>query len=469
MSVKVNNGGLEFSLVADTGSFEKDIEKALKDADKKVEELSKELKNAGKIGSSAFRNMITESTEGLNKIMPLLKKGAQNLDTGKLEQLAQSLSESTTDLERFNTLLQFIKKNSDALDLNPEELQEVNTYVNGLIDSFSGVHEKQRSVNAELRALKEVLATSSSDSPLFSQALEDAAALTSRLKTAKAELKLATSGAPGLAATGQAVRGLLASFTALQGVIALTSGENENLEKVTRSLIASMGILQGIEEINAVLQKDSALNTFLNSQARGKAAVAAETQAIATESLIAAEQAHVVASEGATVAQEGLNTAMKANPAALLLTGLTAVIAAIQFFSNKTKDATEEIKRFNTQLQRISDDTQGVINKLRNIASLNEIIARGRGATESQITGQNIKSYERETEAYKKSIQEKAEAARQFYKTNLSLDIGDITLITEEGVENTLKALRKLEDITLQSGFDNYTTQFKEHISQGKA
>ena len=102
-----------------------------------------------------------------------------------------------------------------------------------------------------------------------------------------------------------------------------------------------MGILQGIQAVGEVLQKESAASLFIQNGLRKAAIALAGEQAIATAAV-------AVANGTATVAQRALNAAMTANPIIALVALLVTATAALYAFStssDKSTKKTEEAKK----------------------------------------------------------------------------------------------------------------------------
>lgn len=72
----------------------------------------------------------------------------------------------------------------------------------------------------------------------------------------------------------------------------------------------------------------------------------------ASKVLSTAQQAEKVATEGATVAQQGLNAAMAANPIGLIVAGISTLLPLIQSIMNAFGDASDEVAKFNNELER---------------------------------------------------------------------------------------------------------------------
>lgn len=128
--------------------------------------------------------------------------------------------------------------------------------------------------------------------------------------------------------------GIAGSFAAAQGAAALFGGENKQLEASLLKVQSAMGILQGIQAVGEVLQKESAASLFITNGLRKVAITLAGEQAIATA-------ATAVANGTATITQRALNAAMNANPILALVGLLVTATAALYAFS-KSSDADAE-------------------------------------------------------------------------------------------------------------------------------
>jgi hypothetical protein len=463
MSVNVNGEGSLFTSIGiDVDSLEADLKAGFDTAISQAQKFENSLINAATTGKTALVSAFQEAVKVSEQIAPLIEKGLSNLDPGKLSKLSDEVESANSEFEILQKTIDFVSENLGEFNLNPEELEQLRGGVEKIKGTFEGLSFEQKSVMSQLRDFKNTLATQPSN-PFFNQMLKDAATLQERLKVVQQELKLASSNAPALQATGQAVRGLVAGFQALHGALVLVSGNNEDVEKTTQSLIASMSILNGINEVMAILEKDSALNVFLTAQSRKMAAAATTEQAFATEALAAAEGTQAVATEGAAIAQQSLNTAMKLNPAGLLLTGLTAVVGAIQFFTSRTKDATEETKRFNLELGRIGKDANQLIKDIKSLTEYNNEAARSRGSVESQITGQTINGYKDQVFILRESLVKKQQLARTYYS-----DLTDLSNVYIGNLEDAEKVLNGIENVIASPTFSDFTKPFQQRIEFGK-
>ena len=137
---------------------------------------------------------------------------------------------------------------------------------------------------------------------------------------------------------------------------------------------SAMAVLIGIQEVAKTLNKDSAARIMF--------------EVLAHKAKVAILGTETVATEGATIAQRALNVAMSLNPITAIIVGLTALVAALELFSDNTYEATDYQYDFMDALEK-----QGITNKnyIDQLADINgELLitqARLRGASEQEIKG----------------------------------------------------------------------------------
>jgi hypothetical protein len=149
----------------------------------------------------------------------------------------------------------------------------------------------------------------------------------------------------GLSSIGEGIAG---GFALAQGAAALFGGENKVLEQSLLKVQSAMAILQGLQAVGNVLQKESAASLLITNTARKVAIALTSEQAVA-------EAAEAVAAGTATVAQRALNAAMNANPIAILVTLILSAVAALTLFSSKSDEATKEEKKRADEIKRANE------------------------------------------------------------------------------------------------------------------
>lgn len=137
------------------------------------------------------------------------------------------------------------------------------------------------------------------------------------------------------------------AFQSLQGAGKLLGIEMGNNVEVIAKLQAAMAITNGLTQMQALLQKESA---FMQGVTAAKAAISATAHGILAGEITAA-----------TIAQKALNAAMAATPWGLAALAVYAVVDALNIFSSDTDTATSKQAAFNVELEnmkrRIDDIT----------------------------------------------------------------------------------------------------------------
>lgn len=214
--------------------------------------------------------------------------------------------------------------------------------------------------------------------------LKEGSAAFTRLATAAGELqdKVADLGATtkylgddlknikGITGIGEGIAG---GFAMASGAAALFGGENKKLEESMVKLQAIMAVIQGMQAIGDVLQKQSAATLFIKNMMT-KAAIALGYEEVAVKEAavvvtgeevaatvadtaakgakIVATEAEILATESATLGQKALNLAMKANPIGILIALIVAGVSALMLWSNATSKSAEEEKKANEEKKK---------------------------------------------------------------------------------------------------------------------
>lgn len=129
--------------------------------------------------------------------------------------------------------------------------------------------------------------------------------------------------------------GTVAGFQAFTGVTALLGTENEELLETITKLEAAQGVLNSISVIKQQLQANSIRLT--NFQTKANLFLDNVQQNAAKSSILQS-----IATKAAAVAQRALNLIMNANPIALLIAGIAALVGAIALFTGGADDAKEK-------------------------------------------------------------------------------------------------------------------------------
>lgn len=317
---------------------------------------------------------IVDTKQSLDDVTAKLTRLGDNAGITKLNTQFSSL------LQQQISLNQQLSKTSDPVTITKlkAELQNTNIELKKVGDqilNFPTVPDEtphvEKSIQAyqRLRQIKNDLVRLTLEgqkgSPEFEKLNEEAEHLTNAIRNTNTELTLSAHNVAGLQAIKESVRGLVGGFEAVAGAISLFGGDSKQAEEATRAVIGAMGILNGIEEVAALLSKNSAVNFYLQGLAHKAAAAGAAEQGVAekaltieqeianaqkvqalavTRGISIAEAEQAVATEGAAAAQKGLNLAMLANPVGAILTALVALFGAYEIYIHTLGRATDAEK-----------------------------------------------------------------------------------------------------------------------------
>jgi len=170
-----------------------------------------------------------------------------------------------------------------------------------------------------------------------------------------------TSTFDGLISAAQGVTG---AFAVGQGVVALFGDESEELQKTLLKVNAAMAILQGLQQIQNVLQKESAASRLAD--------------VVATKAQVIVQKIYTAVTGQATAATTAFKVALATTGIGLLVVGVLALVQALQEEDN----ALEEVNR---ELERNKELTSLDIDALQRRTDLEVARAEAAGKAESDI------------------------------------------------------------------------------------
>jgi hypothetical protein len=186
-----------------------------------------------------------------------------------------------------------------------------------------------------LRDLRSAALQVEEGSQAFSQIQEAAGSLQDKIGDLQATTKFFANDMRKLEGLTGIAEGIAGGFALAQGAAQLFGSENKNLEASLTKLTSIMAILNGLQSIGNLLQKESAATLLIQNSVRKAAIALTSEQAVA-------EAAEAVAAGTATIAQRALNAAMNANPVALLVTAILAGVTALTLWTNQSEKAKKE-------------------------------------------------------------------------------------------------------------------------------
>ena len=251
---------------------------------------------------------------------------------------------------------------------------------------FQKIEQSSAPLKRQLRDLKAIMAEMNfkglSNTEEFSKIAQYAGKVSDAIKDASTATQKFSNDTMTLQAAIGAVQGITGAFTALTGAMNLFGVENDKVKEAILKVQSAMAILNGVQAVANVLNKDSALmlalkalktniataSTTANTVAEAantkaeiantaaeaanatatNAAAAAKLKDAAAEAVdTGAEIANTAATESATAAQLANNAAVLANPYVLAAAAVVALTAAIVAWISASDDATETTEALN--------------------------------------------------------------------------------------------------------------------------
>lgn len=169
--------------------------------------------------------------------------------------------------------------------------------------------------------------------------------------------------------------GVVAGYGAVQSAMALVGSDSKELEKTMVKLTAVTTLLNSVNEIRALFEKQSAMMVTLN--------------AVKTGVMTVAQYAYTTAVGTTTGAMKLLRLSMLAIPIFAIIAGVTALISAMDLFGESTEEATARQKAFDEQQAKSLKKSQDYLTnnlKTRQDTHDKEIeLMKAKGASSDEI------------------------------------------------------------------------------------
>lgn len=334
--MSMNVGDIYATLGIDTSEFKKGTEEAVtsirkfgKFVDDVMAKTSGSVKGAG-VSFKDVQDTVTELAQAVRRAKPLMTAPESEWKTydtlhGYLEQIKKTFKELGDD--------------------GGSAFRKVRNEVDSALEGASQAGNGLTAMRNELRQLGK----------------EDYSAETAkkmadlRLQITKTNNELRNASQDGFAKTMNASRSLFSVFQVGIGALGMFGFESEKLNK---TMVQSMGMLQGLTTIQQLYSQGVFASTVNLIKETG------------------AKIANTLATAGATKAQIAWNTALMANPIGLVLAGVAALGAAIyglvSAFKHFNKDAAHAVK---TQKMFNEEISKGVAETAREQIEVNRLFS----------------------------------------------------------------------------------------------
>lgn len=270
------------------------------------------------------------------------------IDTKALDELEDKLAATGDDMKKLAEVIEFTKGQIDKLDPNSQEFADLNKIIEigeQVLDEYGkGLDEtgkKSLSLRGQLKAMREELARLEDAGQDGTQEFQDlqvaAGKLQDQIGDTSQRIKVLASDTKNLDFGIGAIRGVASAFGVAEGAAALFGFKNEDVQKSIQRLNSIMLILNGLQEIQNLLQKQSVVYIVGTN--------------IATKAY-AASQAILAATLGTTAAaSRALNLALIGTGIGVFLVAIGLVVAALKSWTSATEEQTEAQHLLNVGLE----------------------------------------------------------------------------------------------------------------------
>lgn len=244
------------------------------------------------------------------------------------------------------------------------------TELTKITERFEQIEKSSMPVKREIKAITDLMAKMnaegmSNDLDVYKQMAARAGELTDALGDARQAARLLSSDTANLDAGIQAFSGLAAAATTFTGVMGLLGIENENTEQAILKVQSALAVLNGVQEIANVLNKDSILMLKLKQIQMAISTATTTANTGATVANTAATAANTIALKAWNVAK-AIGKALIGDWTGLLIVGAGALASyaiATSDSTDKNKEQNESIKEQEDAQKALTDTYESTLSK----------------------------------------------------------------------------------------------------------
>lgn len=230
-----------------------------------LNEAAQQIDSIGKKESDSLKKTNAEyktHTEEKRKVIQLEKERQVALDK-TIDKLAKETGQSKKELQEFSKVV------TQVVGKAVQELTgEVNQYAGALDKStkaMAGQAKEGQSLKSKLKEIQAELAAMETgqkafDPKRFKELSKEAGTLKDAIGDVSARVNVLASDKQKLDAMISTANGIAGAFSVAQGAVALFGDENEDLQKALLKVQGTMAILNGLQAVQATLNKDSAFS-----------------------------------------------------------------------------------------------------------------------------------------------------------------------------------------------------------------
>lgn len=266
-----------------------------------IQELEAEYQRLGQVGAAAF-NKATKAGDDEYRACQQQQQAIQQVINAR----KKVIIEANKQFDSLVKLEQQYKKEAAEAEKNSNSQVSLRTRMRQLREELVMMEATGQRGTAQYRALQ-----------------EEAGKLTDAWADATAQANILAHDQRGMQGLISGLSGVAGAFSVAQGTMSLFAGENEDMQKIMVKVQSLMAITIGLQQIQQTLNKDSAFTLVtLNSlkewwnKLTGQSATEQAAETAATETNTAVQAANATATAADTAAQAANNAATAGGTAA---------------------------------------------------------------------------------------------------------------------------------------------------------
>jgi hypothetical protein len=275
-----------------------------------------------------------------------------------------------------------------SIEVMNEQLKQLGAWEEDTANKTQSLRTRIKEAKEELVAMAEA---GLQGTPAFRALQEKAGEMDDQMRDLNATVKGLGSDTKRIDGLISLAGGVAGGFAVAQGAAALFGSENEEVQKALLKVNAAMSILQGLQAVQNVLQKESAASLLFNTGVR---------------------KANTVATEAANVSTAKLNATMALNPVMAIVVGVIALTTALIAFSGNSKEAAAAQSKLNEALAEGSEFLDAELRGLEAYSEKTKALAKEQGASslemakiDERVGNQKLKSIHKSITAITKLLE----------------------------------------------------------------
>jgi hypothetical protein len=310
------------------------------------------------------------------------------VDTGNSVSAINNVDKS---LKAVNNTIKEVSSTSKQMSSLEKQMSDINTKVeSGTLDV--------RQLTMVIKEYQTVALNAGANSPVGQEAIKKAGELRDKLGDLNTQINHVANDGKNMQTALQVGQGIAAGYAVAQGAMALFGSENKELQKTLIKLQAAQAVLNGLEQIRIVLNKDSLVIT--------------KARLVLDKIKIAYSYSEVTANTAVTTSLKIQRIAWLALPIVMIIAGIVALAAAMGAFSSDTETAAEGNDRLNESLERMGEAIDSTNAKLIKSGENRLKIIQSQGASAEDVHNQVLKNLNNENAARKYSMKGELEAIK---------------------------------------------------------